>query len=116
MFAGDRPAPGQYLAEKLVQTSFSTPLGVRFGEVHHHIDVNISVARMTEAGDGEEVFLLELCCEPKNLLEPSPRHHDVLIQFGQTRIAQGVREFAAKTPDFFTGFYAQGHFDEKRFE
>src|SRR5206468_10681314 len=102
--AHDRYHPDQYLAEEPVQAKFTTLASARLVEVHQEVDVNVPIACMAEAGYRQTMLFLESRRKTKDLFEASSRNHNVLVQLGQARVAQSVREFAAKTPDFFTGF------------
>src|SRR4051794_16315218 len=58
VLARDHAVPGQYLGEEFVQGCVHLPLHLAVGVVvrRHDVDVNIAVARMTEAGYREAVL------------------------------------------------------------
>src|ERR1043166_1726439 len=59
MFAGNGALPGEGLAEKLIQGSVGAAGGLRLAIVHHHIDMDVAVAGVAEAGDGQAVLRLQ---------------------------------------------------------
>ena len=63
-------APPQAMTwrEEFVQRRLGAPFGARLVEVHHDIGVDVAVAGMAEAGDGQAVFFLE----PGGKLEQDP--------------------------------------------
>ena len=75
--------------------------------------MDISVTGMAEAGDGEFVFLLELCGEAEEILETATRNDDVFVEFGQAGIAERIREFAPDLPDGFGLVVAESAFNEE---
>jgi hypothetical protein len=82
-------------------------------EINHDVGVDISIAGMSEAGDGQVVLFLELRGEAKEVLKSPAGNDDVLIQLCETRIAQGVREFAPDLPDSFSLAIAQPAVDKE---
>ena len=65
--------------------------------------MNVAVPRMTKAGDRNAVLFLEAGGEAKEIHDFAPRHGDVLIEFHEARIAQGVAKAPANLPDLLTG-------------
>ena len=47
--------------------------------VHHHVDMNIAVARMPETGHRHAVLFLEPGGKRQKLLQTPARHNDILI-------------------------------------
>ena len=76
--------------------------------------MDVSVAGMSKAGDGEFVFLLELCREAEEVLKAATRDDDVFVEFGQAGIAEGIGEFTPDLPDGLGLMTAESGFDKQR--
>src|SRR6266571_9154154 len=101
VFTGDSTAPAEDLMEQIVQGGFASFQRVGLRRLDHHVDVDVAVPRVAEAGHGQAMFFLKPFGESKKVLEPAARHDDVLVEFGQAGIAQGMGEFAAQLPELF---------------
>ena len=108
VFAADDAAHGKNTAEKFIQDAVH-PTIIRFGASRsHQIDVNIPVPGMAKAGNGNPVFFLKLGGKPKEIENAAPRDSDILIQFNEAGIAQGVAKAATNLPKLLAGFFANG--------
>ncbi len=114
MFAGDDAAHGQDPAKEVAKSRVTTAFGVGLIEVHHDIHMDIAVTSMTEAGHGESMLLLEALGETEQLFQLATRNSDVLVQLSETRVAQGVREFAAQPPERLAFARFVGALNEER--
>src|SRR4051812_33762249 len=82
MFARDDTTPGQHLGEQFVQGAFDPRTNSRrFVVCGHDVDVNIAIARMTEAGDREPVLTLQGSGEVDKIDNPAARDDHILVQF-----------------------------------
>src|SRR5438874_1029217 len=116
MFAGNGAAPFKHLLEEVIQWRLCALLRVRVRSVDHYVHMDVSVAGVTKAGDRHAMLFLETGRKTKQIFEPATRHHDVLVQFDQTGIAQRIRKFAANAPEFFTRWRTERLGNELRFE
>ena len=99
VFTRDHSLPGQNLVEQFVEGRITPAFGIGLRKVHHDIDVNVAIAGMAEAGYGQPVFFLEPGRVSKKILQPAPGHRDVLVELGQSGIAERIRELPAQLPD-----------------
>ena len=116
MLARDRAVPGENLPEQFVERDFGALDGSGVISIQHDVDVNVSVAGVPKAGDGQIDFLLKTRGEAEQILQPSARHDDVFVQFCEAAGAERGGKFAPDLPDFFTVGVAQSALDEKWFE
>src|SRR5260370_32656280 len=65
------------------------------------MDVNVAIDGMTETSDGKGVLFLELGGKTEEVFESAARHDNVLVEFGQSSIAQGIGVLAADFPNLF---------------
>ncbi len=79
----------------------------------YDIEVDVPVARMTEARDLQTMLFLQPCRELEQILQPAPWNDNILIELRQSRVAQGIGEFSTNLPDGFTFFIAKTTFDEQ---
>ncbi len=86
----------------------------RLGHVGHDVDVDIAVARVTERGDLDPVFLLQPRGEIEQIDQPAARHADVLVELGQAGRLQRGGEFAAQIPEPFAGGFGRRRGDFQR--
>src|SRR5205823_1507644 len=101
VFARDGAAPGQDLAEELIQGAVGATDGLRLAVVHHDVDVNVAVASMAEAGNGKVVRFTQDRRKAEQILQTAAGDDDVLVQLGQAGVAQGVGKLAAEVPELF---------------
>ena len=113
MLTANRATPGDDLCKEFVQCRFGAPGGARLAEIHHHIGVDIAVASVAETGNPQSVFLLESGGKLEKVFQAAARHHNVLVEFGQTRVAQSVGEFAADIPNLIAAGGTQTAFTEQ---
>ena len=78
----------------------------------HQVGVDVAVAGVAEAGDGDAGLRLELSGELDQLDELGARDDDVLVELGQAGVAQGVGKLAAQFPDALAGRLVRGALDE----
>jgi len=114
VLAGDNAAQSKNTGEEFIQRGFAAALRVRISTVHHNVYVDIPITRVTEAGNGQLVLALQTRGEVEQILQTSARHDDVFIEFGQPGVAQRIREFPPKLPDFFRLCRAERAIDEQR--
>lgn len=115
VFAADDAAEAEDVAEEIVEGGVGAGALVRVIHVgNHDVDVDVAVAGVAEAGDGEAAADLEACGEFDEIDETAARDDDVLVEFGEAGVAETVGEFAAHLPEGFdfrvggTGFDADG--------
>ena len=48
--------------------------------------MDVAVSGVTEAGDGDPVFLLELGGELEQVKDPAAGHGDILVELDQSRV------------------------------
>src|SRR5258708_5596961 len=80
VFASDDTTPSEDLTEEVVQGGVGAVGGTGLGGVDHDVDVDIAVAGMAEAGDGEAVLFLQARGEAEEVFETAARDDDVLIE------------------------------------
>ena len=114
MFAADGAAPGNDLRKQFVERRPGARLGVRLGEVHHHVGVDVAVAGMTETRDGQAMFFLQIRRKLEEIFQSSARNNNIFIQLCEAGVAQGVGKFAADLPDRLTFPVAKATFDKQR--
>jgi hypothetical protein len=116
VLAGDDAAPFEDLFEEFIETAFAAPLRARRLVIHHHVDVDVAIARVTKAGNGQAVLRLQPRGEPEQILEPAARHHDVLVELGEAGVTQRIGEFTPQAPELFHLPGPEGAIDETRLE
>jgi len=82
VFSGDNTFQRKNVPEQFIESLFAAPFSIRIASVHHHVNVNIAIARVPKAGDGQAVFLLQGRCETKQIFQPATRHDDIFIELG----------------------------------
>ena len=70
--------------------------------------MNIPIPRMTEAGEGEAVLLLEAGGEFHEVHQPTARNDDVLVEFLESGGFEGLRVEAPQSPEGFAGIRRGG--------
>ena len=106
VFATDDPAHSENLLEKFVENTVH-PAIVRFGSHRsHEVDMNITIPGMAKAGNGNSILLLKAGSTPKEIHNTTPRNGDVLIEFNEARVAQGVTKASANLPDLLASYVA----------
>jgi hypothetical protein len=68
--------------------------------------VDVAVAGVAEAGDGEAVTLAEAGGEAGEVDEAAAGDDDVFVEFCEAGAFEGFGEFAAELPEAFAGFVA----------
>src|SRR5438876_6013692 len=65
VFARNHAAPGEHLRKKFIQSAlhFLAHGRVTIETISHDVDVNVSIAGVTETGDRKSMFCLKLACE-----------------------------------------------------
>src|SRR5204863_386572 len=71
-------------------------------------------ASVAEAGNRQSVLILQPHRKRKELLQPSARHHNILIQLGQTGVPQCVRKLTPNLPNHFAFHCPQTRLNKKR--
>jgi len=114
VFAGDRATPSQHLPKEFIECGLTPPFSAGLGVIHHDVGVDIAVAGVTETGELQFVLLLETGGEIEQVLQSAARDDDVLVQFRQAGVTQGIRELAANSPHGFALFVAETGLNEQR--
>ncbi len=71
--------------------------------VHHQVGVDVAVTGMSEAGHRDACLLLQPAGELHQLDQLGAGHHHVLVELGETGVAQRVGKIAAQLPDRLAG-------------
>ena len=79
VLAADGTAPGDDLFEQVVEGGLAAIFRAGLGVIDHDIAVDVAIAGVTETGQLESVFLLELGGELEEFLKPAARDDDVLV-------------------------------------
>ena len=90
VFAGDGAAPGDDVPEEVVEGSLAAAAGAGLLEVHHEVGMDVAVAGVAKAGDGETVTALEAGGQGEELFKAAAGHNDVFVELGQTGVAKGI--------------------------
>ena len=109
VLAGDDAAPGEDLGEEFVEGEayfFADGGVVVIGG--HDVGVDVAVAGVAEAGDGEAVTLAEAGGEFGEIDEAAAGDDDVLVEFREAGALEGFGEFSAQFPEGFGFFFAVG--------
>ncbi len=102
VFAADDAAEAEDVAEEIVEGNVGAGALIRVLHVgDHDVDVDVAVAGVAEAGDGEATADLEACGEFDEIDETAAGDDDVFVEFGEAGVAETVREFAAHLPEGF---------------
>lgn len=112
VFAADDAAEAEDVAEEVVESGVGAGALVRVLHVgDHDVDVDVAVAGVAEAGDGEAAADLEACGEFDEIDETAAGDDDVLVEFGEAGVAETVGEFAAHLPEGFDFLVCGAGFD-----
>src|SRR6185295_6143832 len=88
VFAGDDSFPRKHLTKKIVECGAGAGGGAGLTLIDHHVDVDVAVAGVTEAGDWQAVLALQAFGKFKEVLKAAAWHDNVLIEFGQAGVAK----------------------------
>ena len=82
MLARDDTAPGQNLRKQFVQRAINPRVDSRILVLcSHDVDMDVPIAGMPEAGDGEAVLLLKGRSKVDEVDDVTAWNDDILIQF-----------------------------------
>ena len=112
VFAADDAAEAEDVAEEVVESGVGAGALMRVLHVgDHDVDVDVAVAGVAEAGDGEAAADLEAGGEFDEIDETAAGDNDVLVEFGEAGVAETVGEFAAHLPEGFDFLVGGAGFD-----
>ena len=99
VFAGDDAPQASTCRNRSFSAAWERFCAPGFVGIHHHVDVDVAIARMAETGDRQAVLFLQSLGKGKQILQPAAREPRCprSIWSGPCRAAEG--KFPAQFPD-----------------